>query len=137
MNTSALIRPPAARGLAAARSDAGDNASPAASEPPTFGEMFGELIPLIGAVAGYGPPVIFLAGPWLLLGLMLSGPFAFLVILVVFMVAAATILVALGAAILVLPYLLVHRLRGHRAPRAFSNEHAAQLVPIESPRVVA
>ena len=84
MNTTALIRPPAAPGRAAPRSDAGDNASPAASERRTFGEMFGELIPLIGAVAGYGPPVIFLAGPWLLLGLMLSGPFAFLVILVVF-----------------------------------------------------
>jgi hypothetical protein len=29
--------------------------------------MFGELIPLIGAVGGYGPPVSFLAGPWLLI----------------------------------------------------------------------
>ena len=31
--------------------------------------------PAVGAIAGYGPPVIFLAGPWLLLALMLSGPF--------------------------------------------------------------
>jgi hypothetical protein len=137
MKTTALIRPPAAPGPAAPRSDAGDNASPVASERRTFGEMFGELIPLIDAVAGYGPPVIFLAGPWLLLGLMLSGPFAFLVVLVVFVAVAATVLVALGAAIVVVPYLLAHRLHRHRAPHAFGSEHAAQLVPIESPRVVA
>jgi hypothetical protein len=137
MNTSALIRQPAARGLAAARSDAGDNASPAASEPRTFGEMLGELIPLIGAVAGYGPPVVLLAGPWLLLGLVLTGPFTVLVIVVAFMVVAATIVVALTAALLVVPYLLVHRLRGHRAPHALSNEHGTQLVPIETTRVVA
>ena len=99
--------------------------------------MLAEIIPLIGAVAGYGPPVIFLAGPWLLLGLMLSGPFALLLILVVFMVAAATFLVALTAAILVVPYLLVRHLRGHRARHASSNDHAAQLVPVESPLVVA
>jgi hypothetical protein len=55
----------------------------------------------------------------------------------VFMVVAATVLVALSAAILAVPYLLVDRLRRHRAPHARSNDHAAQLVPIESPRVVA
>lgn len=133
MNTTALI----SLGVAAPRSDAGHNASPAASERRTFGEMFGELIPLIDAIAGYGPPVIFLAGPWLILGLMLSGPFAFLVILVVFMVVAATVVFALSAAIVAVPYLLAHRLRRRRAPHAFRNDHAAQLVPIESPRVVA
>jgi hypothetical protein len=137
MNTSALIRPPAARGLAAARSDAGDNASPAASEPPTFGEMFGELIPLIGAVAGYGPPVILLAGPWLLLGLVLTGPFTVLVIVVAFMVVAATIVVALTAALLVVPYVLVDRVRRYWASHAFRDEAPAQMVPIESRRVVA
>jgi hypothetical protein len=126
MNTTALITPPVAPG-----------ASPAASQHRTVGETFGELIPLIDAIAGYGPPVIFLAGPWLLLGLMLSGAFAFLVTLVVFMVVAATILVALSAAILAGPYLLVRHLRGHRARHAFSNDHAARLVPIESPRVAA
>jgi hypothetical protein len=101
--------------------------------------MFAELVPLIDAVPGEGPPVIFLAGPWLLLVLMLSGPFAFLVILVVFMVAAATVLVALTAAILAIvaaPYLLVRRIGGHGARHAWSTDHAAQLVPIKSPRVV-
>jgi hypothetical protein len=135
MNTTALIGPPADPGRAGG-SDAG-HTSPAASEQRSFGEMFGELIPLIDSIAGYGPPVIFLAGPWLLVGLMLSGPFAFLVILVVFMVVVAAVVVALSAATLAVPYLLVHRLHRHRAPHAFGNDPAAQLVAIESPRVVA
>jgi len=66
MNSAVMIRPPAAPQPGRA-GDAGHNASPAASEHRTFGEMFGELIPLIGAVGGYGPPVSFLAGPWLLI----------------------------------------------------------------------
>jgi hypothetical protein len=137
MHTTALIRPPAAPGRAARSSDAGHTTSPSTSEQSTFREMLAELVPLIDAIPGYGPPVIFLAGPWLLLGLMLSGPFAFLVILVAFMVVAAAVLVALSAAILVVPYLLVHVLRRHRAPHAIGNDQAARLVPIESPRVVA
>jgi hypothetical protein len=139
MNTTALIRPPSASGRAARRSEAGHDAAPSASDHPTFGAMLGELIPLVDAIAGYGPPVIFLAGPWLLLGLMLSGPFALLVILVVFMVVAATVVVALSAAIFVVPYLAVRGvrgLRGHRARRALSHDHAVQVIPVESPRVV-
>lgn len=136
MNTTALIRPPAAPGRAAPPADAGHNASRSALEHRTFGEMLAELIPLIDAVPGEGPPLIFLAGPWLFLVLMLCGPFAFLVILVVFMVVAATVLVTLTAAILAVPYLVVRRLRRHRERHAFSNDHA-QLVRVESPRVVA
>jgi hypothetical protein len=132
MNTTELIRPPAA-----SPSDAGHNASTSASEHPTFREMLAELIPLIGAVAGYGPPVIFLAGPWLLIALMLSAPFAFLLTLVVVMLVAATVLVALPAAILAAPYLLIRRHRRYRARGAFSDDHAAQLVPLGSTRLVA
>jgi hypothetical protein len=134
MNATALTRPPSARGRAARGSDAGRNAAPA-GDHPTFGEMLVEIIPLIDAPAGYGPPVIILAGPWLLLGLMLSGPFALLVILVVFTAVVATVLVALTAAVLAVPYLLVHRLRRYRARHVFSNDHAASQ-PIESPAVV-
>jgi hypothetical protein len=136
MNTTALIGPPAVPGPAAPRGDAGHNAVPSASDHPTLGEMLAEIIPLIDAIPGYGPPVIFLAGPWLLLVLMLSGPFAFLVVLVVFMVVAATVVVALTAMVLVVPWVLARRVRGQRARDAFSNNHAAHLVPIESPRVV-
>jgi hypothetical protein len=100
---------------------------------PTFREMLAETIPLIGAIAGYGPPVIFLAGPWLLLALMLSAPFAVLLTLVAVMLVAATVLVALLAA----PYLLIRHLRTYRARRAFSHDHAAALVPVGSTRVAA
>ena len=94
--------------------------------------MLAETIPLIGAVAGYGPPVIFLAGPWLLLALVLAGPFAFLLTLVAAMVVAATVLVALSAAILAAPYLVIRWAR-----HAFSTDHGVQLVPIRSTRVAA
>jgi hypothetical protein len=132
MTATELIKP-----LAAPPSDAGHHASPSASERPTAGGTLAEILPLVDAPVFEGPPVVFLAVPWLLLALMLSGPFAFLVTLVVAMLVVATVLVALTAAILVAPYLLVRRLRGRRARHAFSNGHAAQLVPIESPRVVA
>jgi hypothetical protein len=49
----------------------------APAEHPAFGEMVAEIVPLVGAVAGYGPPVIALAGPWLVLALMLSAPVPF------------------------------------------------------------
>jgi hypothetical protein len=137
MNTTEQIRPPAALGRATSPGDARRNASTAVSEDRTFGEMLAEVIPLIGAVAGYGPPVILLAGPWVLLALVLSGPFAFLLTLVVVMLVAPTVLVALTAAILAAPYLLIRRLSTFRAHRAFSNDHAVQLVPVGSTRVVA
>ena len=126
MNTTELIRPPA-----------GHNVSTSASEAPTLGEMLAETIPLIGAIAGYGPPVIFLAGPWLLLTLMLSAPFAVLLTLIAFMLVAATVLVALTAAIVAAPYLLIRGLREYRARRIFSSDLAAQLVPVGSTRVAA
>jgi hypothetical protein len=113
------------------------NASTSASEDRTFREMLAEIIPLVGAIAGEGPPVIFLAGPWLLLALMLSGPFAFLVTLVVVMVVAATAVVALAAAVLAAPYLLIRCLRTDRERPAFSEDRAAQLVPLGSTRVAA
>jgi hypothetical protein len=94
--------------------------------------MLAELIPLIGAVAGYGPPVIFVAGPWVLLALILSGPFAVLLTLVVALLVAATVPVAIVAA----PYLLIRRVRTYRAGRAFSTDQPRQLVPLGSTRVV-
>ena len=137
MDTTELIRQPAARRRAASPSDAGHSVSTSAPESRTFGEMLVETIPLVGAIAGYGPPVILLAGPWVLLALMLSGPFAFLLTLVAVMLVAATVLVALTATILAAPYLLSRRLRTYRARRGFSNDHAAKLVPVGSTRVVA
>src|ERR1041384_3394621 len=96
MNTTELIAPPAV-------------------ERPAFGEMVAETIPLIGAIAGYGPPVIFLAGPWLLVALLLSPPFALVLTFVVVVLGAVAVLAALAAAVVVAPYLLLRRLRAHGA----------------------
>jgi hypothetical protein len=67
-----------------------------------------------------------------LLGLMLAGPFALVVVIIV----AATVLAALTAAalaILAAPYLLVRQLRRHRS----ISVPAARVTAIESPRVAA
>ena len=77
----------------------------------TVGEEFDEALPLFGAVWVAGPPIILVAGPLVLLALMLAGPFVLIVTLVVVLVAAAA-LVGLSVAA---PYLLVRHFRGHRA----------------------
>jgi hypothetical protein len=73
--------------------------------------------------------------PWLLLGLIVGGPLAWLFALVVVMVVVATVLAALAAAIFTAPYLLVRHLRRRRARHAPITAPAAQVVAIESPRV--
>jgi hypothetical protein len=83
--------------------------SPNAS--PTIADMFGDAVSLICTAALYGPPVIFLAAPWLLLGLVLIGPFAVLLTLVVALVAAAALALGIGAILAA----SVHKLRRARA----------------------
>ena len=78
------------------------------SSSQTVSEMLGEAVSLLCFVAWYGPPVVFLGAPWLFLALILAGPFAVLVTLVVALVAAAA-LVAGIAALLATPYLLIRR----------------------------
>jgi hypothetical protein len=127
MNTTAQIRP-------------SRSARAPASERPTFREMLAEIDPLIEFVPAYGPPVVFVLGPWLFLGLMLAGPFACLFALVGVMIVAATVVAALTAGVLATlaaPYLLVRHLRRHRDRQASISASAAQAVPIESPRVAA
>jgi hypothetical protein len=92
------------------------DAGPPESEP-TFGEMLEETVSLLEVIPVYGPPIILVAGPWLIVALMLAGPFAVLLTLVVLLVAAAA-LVALTGAILAAPFLLVARLLRRREPRA-------------------
>jgi hypothetical protein len=94
--------------------------APAADER-TFGEMVAELVPLVGAVAGYGPPVISLVGPWLLLALLLAAPFAFLLTLLAAMLLVTTIVAALVAT----PYLAVRYLRSVRAARTVTSSKPA------------
>ena len=117
MNTTELITPPG-------------------TERPAFGEMVAETVPLVGAIAGYGPPVICLAGPWFLLALLLSPPFALLLTFVVVLLGAVALVAALTAAIVAAPYLLVRRLRAHGARDDVSHEHYA-LIPIGSARVAS
>jgi hypothetical protein len=136
MNTTEHISPPRAPSAPEPGTDARRDARPSASEPPTLGEILAEeVLPLIGVVAVAGPPVVLLAGPLLLFGLMLFPPFALVVTLVVALVAAA-VLGALTGAILAMPYLLVRHTRSHRAAHAISGP-AAQLAPVQSPRAAA
>jgi hypothetical protein len=110
------------------------------SERRSFGETLAEVLPLIEFIPGYGPPLVLAIGPWVFLVLMLAGPFAFLVALVVVMVVAAAAVVALTAAIfaiLAAPFRLVRHLRRERAPHTPISAPPARAVAIGSPRVAA
>jgi hypothetical protein len=98
---------------------------------PTTRAMLREISPLIGAVPVEGPPVILLAAPWLLLALVLAGPFALLLTFVVALLAAVLDIAAI-AAIAASPFLLVRHLRAVRARHAAARERAE---PENTPRV--
>ena len=83
---------------------------PSVSKRPTVGTILDETLPLIDAIPLYGPPVVFLAGPWILFALLLTGPFALLMTIVIALLAAGLVIVAI-AAIVASPYLLVRHLR--------------------------
>ena len=61
----------------------------ASPERPTRGAPLHTAAPLIDAPAFFGPPIIYVLGPWLLLVLLLIGPFA-----AIFTVVLATAVVA-------------------------------------------
>ena len=82
---------------------------------PTAAAMLGDCLTLICFVALYGPPVVFLAAPWLFLALMLSGPIALIVTLVVALLAAAALLAGIGA-VLLTPYLVIRAWRAADVP---------------------
>jgi hypothetical protein len=136
MQTTELIRPPRAASAPESSPDERGNVPPSASEPPTVGETLAETVPLAGVIAGFGPPVVFLAGPWLLFVLALAGPFALVFTFVVLLVAAA-LLVLLAGTILATPYLLVRHLRRHRTGHPSVGSPALQLVPAHSQRARA
>ena len=85
----------------------------------TWGELFDERAPLIGAPAFFGPPIIFVLGPWLLLVLLLIGPVALILTLVLVLAVTAALLVAF-AAVIASPFLLVRHL--HRSNRKACHE---------------
>lgn len=81
----------------------------AMNESPTVGDRLQEVLPLLSAPAYFGPPVVFLLGPWLLLVLLLVPPAAVLITLATVVLLTATVLAALGA-LIASPYLLVRHL---------------------------
>jgi hypothetical protein len=81
---------------------------------PTAADMLEETADLICTMALFGPPIVFITAPWLLLGLVLMGPFAVVVTIVLALAAAAALLAGI-AALLTAPVLM---LRGRRAARA-------------------
>jgi hypothetical protein len=75
-----------------------------------------EATPLIDAPAFYGPPIIFVLGPWLLLVLLLAGPFA-LIFTVLLALGAAAGLMVLFVAVIASPYLLIRHLHSYHMVR--------------------
>jgi hypothetical protein len=71
--------------------------------------MLEETADLFCTMALYGPPVIFFGAPWLLFGLVLIGPFAVVLTLVVALLAAVALIVVI-ATVFAAPFM-----RGTRA----------------------
>jgi hypothetical protein len=88
--------------------------------PPSLRQILDETLPLIDIVPETGPPLIFVAVPYLLLVVMLIGPLALLVTMVALFIAV-TALVALVGGIVATPYLLVRHHHRHRAAPAASH----------------
>jgi hypothetical protein len=74
-----------------------------------------ETVPLISAPVIFGPPALFLLGPWLLLVLLLIGPFALLVTFLLALWAVASVL-TICVSVIASPYLLIRHLYAHRKP---------------------
>ncbi|HTP18378.1 MAG TPA: hypothetical protein VMJ65_02165 [Solirubrobacteraceae bacterium] len=84
---------------------------------PTRTEVLGATVPLISAPAYFGPPVVFILGPWLLLVLLLIPPAALLITLVLVVLLGAALLAVVGT-LIASPYLIVRHLRArHRVAR--------------------
>ena len=109
---------------------------PVGSDGSTFGKLVDEIIPLADVVVVAGPPVLFVAIPWLLFALMLSGPFAVLVALTV-LLAVAAVLFAAVVAIIATPYVVVRRVYHRYRAAHVSRIPGAHLPPLERPRLVA
>jgi hypothetical protein len=79
--------------------------------------VFAETTPLIDAPAFFGPPIIFVLGPWLLLVFLLIGPFALILTILVVLAVVAGLLVAF-VAVIASPYLLIRHLQAHGMTQA-------------------
>jgi hypothetical protein len=77
---------------------------------PTLAAMLGEVVGLLCVMAFYGPPVIFVLAPWLMLALLLSGPFAVVMTVVVALSLVGALLIG-AAALLVTPVMMIRARR--------------------------
>ena len=84
---------------------------------PTVAAMLGEAVSLLCCMAFYGPPIVFLVAPWLVLGLMLSGPFVVILTLVAALLVAGVLVVGIGM-LLATPLLMIRGRRDVPAPAA-------------------
>jgi hypothetical protein len=100
-----------------------------ASRPPTLRDEVTEVGPIIGTVFVAGPPVLLAWTGTVLFALMLAGPFALLVTLVIAFVAAAAV-VTMAGAILATPYLLVRHVRLRLAQRRQGSQAPAPIVTV-------
>jgi hypothetical protein len=107
--------------------------TPTASGPPTRGDVLADVLPVIGTVYVAGPPIVLAWAGTVLFALMLAGPFALLVTLVVALAAAAA-LVTLAGAILATPYLLIRHFRLHLAKRRDVSEGWAPIATVVAAR---
>jgi hypothetical protein len=87
---------------------------PTADTRPSFKEVLDRMLEIVGFVFVAGPPVLFVAVPWLFVALLLAPWVAAMVGLVIVVLAAGALIAAAGA-ILASPYLVVRQIRTHRA----------------------
>jgi hypothetical protein len=100
-----------------------------------------ELDPLVGFIPVAGPPVLILAVPLVLVGLIVAGPFVLILTLVALVALVLAVLAAAGL-VLASPYLLVRHLRARRAVAlapapATTSRLAPAGVRTSAPRAVA
>jgi hypothetical protein len=103
--------------------------TPTGSGPPTRDDVLADVLPLIGTVYVAGPPILLAWAGTVLFALMLAGPFALLVTLVVALAAAAA-LVTLAGAILATPYLLIRHFCRRLAKRPHFAEGSAPIATL-------
>ena len=93
-----------------------------APEPPDVDGMLEDLSSLVGFVPQAGPPVFVVGGALVFGSLLLAGPFAVAVTLVVAMALVAlsvALLAAAVAAIVAMPCVLLRRARRYHATHSF------------------
>jgi hypothetical protein len=103
--------------------------TPTASGPRTRGDVLADVLPVIGTVYVAGPPVLLAWAGTVLFALMLAGPFALLVTLVLALAVAAA-LVTLAGTILATPYLLIRHFCRRLAKRRHFAEGSAPIATV-------